>query len=262
MKRWAALGALACATFARDARALDPFEIQVYDATANAPGEGGLELHLNRVADGVRVGDGALLPMHHQTHMTLEPSLGIFPWWELGAYFQTALRADGTFDYAGVKLRSKFVTPPEWHPHLRLGANFELSIIPTVYDADRWGTEVRPIVAWEDASWLFAFNPIVGQSLGGSAGEGPSFEPALKAMHKIAGQLGVGFEYYGDFGPFGTILPWKEQRHYLYETIDLLAVDRFELNAGLGEGLTPASNGVTFKIIVGYGWDLLRMPRR
>jgi hypothetical protein len=31
--------------------------------------------------------------MNHQTHFTLEPSLGIRPWWEIGGYFQMALRA-------------------------------------------------------------------------------------------------------------------------------------------------------------------------
>jgi hypothetical protein len=39
----------------RRASAVDPFEIQVYDGTANAPGVPGLELHLNNVSVGPRV---------------------------------------------------------------------------------------------------------------------------------------------------------------------------------------------------------------
>ena len=65
---------------------------------------------------------GSLLPTLFSAitvQVSVEPSLGLEPWWEVGAYFQTAVRRDGTFDYAGVKLRSKFVTPPTWHPHLR-----------------------------------------------------------------------------------------------------------------------------------------------
>jgi hypothetical protein len=255
--------AFAAFAVAGEARAIDPFEIQVYDGTANAPREGGLELHLNRVADGVRTPDGTVLATHHQTHMTLEPSYGVTPTWELGAYLQTALRADGTFDYAGSKLRSKHVTRPGWDAHFRLGVNFELSKVPTTYDADGWGTEVRPIVAWESDAWLFALNPIVDQSLAGDgASKGPTFEPAAKVLRKIDGQLGFGLEYFADMGPIATLLPFREQRHYLYEVIDLLAIDRFELNAGVGEGLTPASNGVTLKIIVGYGWDLGSSPSR
>src|SRR5580704_14499275 len=101
----ALVAALACAE-------PDPFEIQVYDGTANGRGQGGLELHVNDVANGVKTGSGTELPPHGVVHMTLEPSYGLFPWWELGGYFQMARRDDGTIDYGGVKLRSKFVEPP------------------------------------------------------------------------------------------------------------------------------------------------------
>ena len=52
----ASLGALFFVFPAR-ARAVDPFEIQVYDGTADAPGVPGLELHLNTVASGRTVAD-------------------------------------------------------------------------------------------------------------------------------------------------------------------------------------------------------------
>ena len=238
------------------ARAADPFEIQVYDGTSNAPGVPGLELHLNQVGDGRRFGSAPVLATHHQTHATLEPSIGVTRWWELGAYLQSARRADGTLDFAGAKLRSKFVTPDGWHSRVRLGVNFELAWLPDRYDADGWSAEMRPIVAWEGHSWLLAFNPIVGVPLAGAGlREGPGFEPALKVMLKIQEQLGVGFEYYADFGPIASPAAWKEQQHYLYEVVDLLAIESFELNAGIGEGLTPASNGVVIKLIVGYAFD-------
>jgi hypothetical protein len=176
----AALAALSLA--ASGARAGDPFEIQVYDGTANAPGVPGLELHLNDWATGNREATPPEAPLHGQFHATLEPSLGITPFWELGAYLQGAVRTDdGMVDWAGVKLRSKFVTPPSWSPHWRLGMNFELSYLPPTYDHDRWGSEIRPIVAWHDADWLFVFNPILDQAFAGSdASQGPSFQPAVR----------------------------------------------------------------------------------
>ena len=108
------IGVALCAVLlSSPAWAINPFEIQVYDGTANAPGVFGLELHVNYVANGLTTATSPELPQNHQTHFTLEPSYGLTPWWEIGGYFQTALRADGTFDYAGVKLRSKWVTPPQ-----------------------------------------------------------------------------------------------------------------------------------------------------
>jgi hypothetical protein len=252
--------ALAAVAWAGGALAVDPFEIQVYDGTANPVGVPGLELHLNDWATGHREALAPELPLHGQLHATLEPSFGVLPFWELGGYLQTALRDDGTFDYAGLKLRSKFVTPPGWNEHWRLGVNFELSILPETYDHDRWGTEVRPIVAWQSDDWLFALNPILDQPLAGSdASDGPSFEPALKAARPI-GPVALGIEYYASFGPLGALLPWRSQEHYVYQVVDLLSVEHLELNAGLGEGLTPESAGIVVKAIVGYTFEKTATP--
>jgi hypothetical protein len=246
---------VAAATLLRapPALAVDPFEIQVYDGTANAPGVPGLELHLNRVFGGHRDATAPELPLLGQTHATLEPSLGLTPFWEIGAYLQSTLREDGTFDYAGAKLRSKFVTPPSSHPHLRLGANLELSVVPEAYDRDRWGSELRPIVAWASDDWLFAFNPILDQSLAGpGASDGPKFEPALKAARDVARVVDLGFEYYANFGPIASPSPWRDQEHYLYCVVDVVGLERWELNVGVGAGVTPASEGVVAKMILGY----------
>lgn len=252
----AALAALAALLTARRAAAADPFEIQVYDGTGNAPGIPGIELHVNRVFDGVRTATPPSQPMHHQSHFTLEPSIGVLPYLELGGYLQTALNADGSFDYAGTKLRAKLVTPPKWDEHLRLGLNTELSLLPERYDVNRWGGELRPIVAWENERWLFAVNPIVGLPLGlPDRREGPTFEPAAMAKVKVEKVAAFGLEYYADLGPIAGPAPFSEQSHYLYEVIDLLAVQHFELNAGVGEGLTSGSNGFVAKVILGYTWE-------
>ncbi|MDP9034862.1 MAG: hypothetical protein M3O50_08640 [Myxococcota bacterium] len=256
--------AMAVAFWASPAAAGDPFEIQVYDGTANAAGVAGVELHLNDWITGHRAATPPELPLHGQFHATLEPSFGLRPFWEVGAYLQMALRGDdgGAIDWAGVKLRSKFVTPPGWDAHWRLGVNFEVSYLPSAYDANRWGSEVRPIVAWQNREWLFAVNPIVDQSLAGSgSSEGPSLQPAAKAARTV-GPVALGLEYYSTLGPLTALLPLRAQEHYLFEVVDLLSVDRFELNAGIGEGLTPASAGVIAKAIVGYAFDTVPPPLR
>jgi hypothetical protein len=254
--RWGvALLAASGGLVAGEAQAGDAFEIQVYDGTANAPGVPGLELHLNSWPTGHRDSDPPELALHGQFHATLEPSLGVLPFWEVGAYLQSALRADGELDWAGIKLRSKFVTPPGWHKHWRLGVNLEVSYLPPAYDRDRWGTEVRPIVAWQDDDWLFVLNPIVDQPLAGQdAPDGPSFQPALKAWRAL-GTVAVGFEYYATLGPVASPRPLRQEEHYLFEVLDLLSLPRFELNAGVGEGLTPASAGLVFKAILGYSFE-------
>ncbi len=250
------LAFLAVLFAAADARAVDPFEIEVYDGTANAPGEVGLELHVNSVPIGVTSAPAPLYPQNAQTHFTLEPSVGLFSWWEIGGYFQMALRGDQAFDYAGIKLRNKFVTPPGWDPHWRLGINVEFSLLPDTYDRGRWGNELRPIVAWEDERFSFAVNPIIGTPLAGpESGAGPTFEPCLMALVKVTEPVSLGAEYYANLGTFSTgFAPWREQEQYVYEVVNFTGVKHFELNAGVGEGLTDGSNRLVFKAIVGYTW--------
>jgi hypothetical protein len=256
-RSWApAAVALACGAGSSVAAAQDPFEIQVYDGSANPPGVPGLELHLNEWATGHRAADPPVAPLHGQGHATLEPSLGVLPFWEVGAYLQLALRADdGALDWAGVKARSKFVTPASWNPNWRLGLNLELSYVPGTYDRSRWGSEIRPIVAWQSPDWLIAFNPILDQSLGPpEASSGPSFEPAAKVARSL-GPVALGVEYYGGLGPITAPLPARDQSHQVFEVVDVTSLPEIELSVGMGEGLTPSSAGIVLKAIVGYTFE-------
>jgi hypothetical protein len=194
------------------------------------------------------------LPPNHQTHLTLEPSLGLTDWWEIGGYLQSTLRPDGQLDYAGVKLRSKFVRPALAFDRFRLGINLEVSAIPARYERDRLGAEVRPIVAFTASGGRLAFavNPILDFALTApAASEGPAFEPALSAVYIVAGLLSAGLELYSDFGPIAHPLAVSAQQHYLFEVVNVLRWKRLELNAGVGEGLTAASNRLVVKLILG-----------
>jgi hypothetical protein len=253
----------ACAVWPARAWAGDPFEIQVYDGTSNPPGVFGLEAHLNYWATGNRESTPPEVPLHGQFHTTLEPSFGLTPYWEIGAYLQFAVRTDeGVAGWAGAKLRSKFVTPDGWDPHWRFGVNLEVSYLPSAYDTSQWGSEVRPIAAWHDPSWLFVVNPILDQALASPGlSLGPAFAPCAKVA-RVVGPVALGIEYYATFGPGAAFVPWPQQSQQIFEVVDLLSVDRLEVNAGVGEGLTPASQGVVFKAIVGYSFEPLPIRQK
>jgi hypothetical protein len=239
------------------AAAIDAFEIQVYDGTADPPGASGGELHTNVVASGPREPVPGEIDRTHETHLTLEPSHGMTRIWEVGGYLQTAIGADGVARFAGVKLRSKFVTPPGWRPHARLGVNLEVSWLPARFDPDQWGGEIRPIAAWEDEHWLLAMNPILDFSFTGPAlRDGPSFEPALEVKRKLAGgAVAVGLEYYAGLGPILAPLPGHEQQHTLFEAADV-AWSRLSVNVGLGLGLNSGSESLVVKAILGYATEV------
>ena len=81
-------------------------------------------------------------------------------------------------------------------------------------------------------------------------------------MFKIGELVSLGAEYYANLGAFSTgLVPLKQQEHYVYEVLNLLAVKHFELNFGVGEGLTGVSNTLIFKTILGYTWERDAVPR-
>ncbi len=239
------------------ARALDAFEIQVYEAEVNDPGKFGLELHLNTVVKGRQIPETDVeVPPNHRTHLTFEPSYGMTKWWELGAYLQFAYAAQtqtgGQAAYfGGYKLRSKFIRPKAKEEHVQLGFNIEVSHVPNTFEDHEWSSELRPIIAWENDTWLFDINPIVDWDL---SGDGltlvPDFEPAGKVRYNTGKGFGVGFEYYSGLGKINKIPAFQDGKHILYVIADLMEGGP-ELNFGIGRGLNSNSDEWVVKTILG-----------
>jgi hypothetical protein len=51
----------------------------------------------------------------------------------------------------------------------------------------------------------------------------------------------------------------QQQQHFIVLTINLFLVPQLEVNAGVGYGLTRASNGVFLKAILGWDFDMGRL---
>lgn len=238
----------------RVAAAQDAFEIQVYDAETAPPGATGLEVHVNTVAAGVTTmsPDGEL-PSDHVTHLTLEPHVGLASWCEGGAYFQTAIRPDGAFDYAGVKLRLKLRVPRRLARGLfGLAINFELSSVPRTYEATELGAEIRPIA---DVAWrrLYAsVNPIVGFDFRGPDAGHPQLEPAATVLVRVLEGWQVGVEYYGAYGPIDRPLPAADQVHRLF-AVSTYVHKWFGVHVGAGYGFSAGDRWIVKSI---FSFDL------
>jgi hypothetical protein len=258
-RRFALLLTVVC--IAPQARALDRFEIQVYDEAKNEPGVTSLENHVNFTPKGSKVPDGPMLPTDDQFHWTLEGALGLTRIWEAGVYVQTALLGDGTPEFAGAKVRSKLIFPPFWEGRAWVGVNVEVSAIPRRFEAEVWGTEVRPIAALE-LPWLrAALNPILSLPLTSAASDGPHFEPAASIKGVLPfGRSALGVEYYGDVGPLISPSPPREQQHYLYGALDASIGTGIELNFGVGGRIAGAADALVIKGILGFELGRLWQP--
>jgi hypothetical protein len=229
------------------ASAQDPFEIQVYDASTAPPLTPGIEVHLNGFVNGSTEPSAAgELPTRRVAHATLEPHLGLTDWLEVGAYLQSALRPEGTYDYAGAKLRMKGRLPEPLFGWLRVALNGELSFIPAAYEAARQGGELRPILETRQGRLGLWLNPIVSFELTG--GFHPELEPCAKAAWSVTDALSLGAEYYAALGPIDAVLPVREQVHRGFGVLDL-ATRWLDLNFGVGAG--SGSDSFIIKAIVG-----------
>ncbi len=213
---------------------MDPFEIQVYDGKVNEVHENSLENHLNK-------GDDA--------HLTFEFAHGMTPYWELGAYLQTALNAQNQYRYGGAKLRTKFVNPTvkPWH----LGVNFEIANIPTEFEEDRWGGEMRPIIGYEWKRLLILANPILEFGRVNGPIRTPSFSPAVKIGYDTLQGYRLGFEYYASFEALNALKSLDESEQYLFGAYDLLN-SNLELNVAVGFGFGAPSVNSIVKVIFGF----------
>jgi hypothetical protein len=62
--------------------------------------------------------------------------------------------------------------------------------------------------------------------------------------------LAIGLEYYTDLGPLRHFSTFNEQQHNLYAVVDF-KIGRFDVNAGVGYGLTHGSDRLMYKMIIG-----------
>lgn len=233
----------------RPAQAVD--EIQVYNAGIAAPGQLTIQQHLNYVALGLKQPPfPGGLDSNGSINGTPEFAYGLTDWWEVGLYLPFAIQ-DRQFLSDSVKLRTLFVSPHADQRNFFYGVNFELSNTTPKFAQTTFGLEIRPIVGVRNAEWEFIVNPIVDIGFGkyGQA----DFAPAVRLARKLDKDLFVGLEYYGDFGEIGRFGKASDQQHTLFAVTDF-KLGVFDVDFGIGYGLTPSSDRLVVKTIVGYAF--------
>ena len=224
-------------------------EIQVYNAEIAKVGQWTLEQHLNYAIDGRKEPDfaGGIIP-NHALNGTPELAYGITDWWEMGFYAPFAVDQTGTFYSNAAKLRELFVTPNAAQREFFYGVNFELGYAMPQFVETRWNLEVRPIIGFRRGGYEFIINPIVDAGFGQN-GE-VAFAPCARFARKLSENLSVGVEYYTDLGPLPNFVPFNEEQHNIYAVADF-KVGHFDVEAGVGYGLTAGSDPIMAKVIIG-----------
>lgn len=233
-------------------KAQDNYEIQVYGAETVDKGYTMLELHSNFTFDGSKTVVNGTLPTNHILHETIEVTHGWTPWFETGFYFFNSLGSDGRNAYVGSHIRPRVAAPQTWHWPFGASLSVEYGWQKAAYSSSTSSLEIRPIIDKKWGAFYAAFNPTVDRSFTG-LGDNTSyvFSPNIKASYDVSKIVALGLEYYGSTGPLFNNDPWVAQQHQLFAATDLNLSPDWEFNAGLGYGLTPATDRAIFKLIIG-----------
>jgi opacity protein-like surface antigen len=224
-------------------------EIQVYDASHAEPGTFNLTWHNNFTPAGIKAPafPGAVVADRSWNGVP-EWAYGVTDWFEAGLYmplYSVDKNRGGTLD--GFKLRALFTVPHADDRRFVYGANFEFSVNGNHWDEKRFTSEVRPIVGWHLPPFDVIFNPILDTSYDGL--KNLDFAPSTRVAYHLPQDWAVAAEEYADYGPLHQLYSRSGQSHQLYAVVDHSS-KFLDIEAGVGFGLTDASDKITLKLIL------------
>jgi len=253
------LPALALLTAAAGAAAQGNYEIQVYGSDTVAPGTLMVELHSNFTIEGETATTDGTYPTEHQLHETLELTQGINDWSEVGFYVFTSEQDGHGIQWVGDHIRPRVRVPDSWGLPIGVSLSTEIGYQRAVYSSDTWTWEIRPILDKAVGRWYFAINPALERTLHGpDARAGLGFAPAAKLSYDLTHVISAGLEYYSDYGPLDHFVPVHYQQQQLFAVTDLNVSPLWEINLGIGLGLTGSTDHLIVKSIFGRRFDWAR----
>jgi hypothetical protein len=245
------LGASAQSAFAQD-----NYEIQVYGADTVDPGHTMVELHSNFTIDGSKTVQEGMLPTNHALHETVEITHGWTPWFETGFYIFTSAKSGQGWDWVGDHIRPRVRAPESWHWPVGASLSAEFGYQRAKFSPDTWTLELRPIVDQKIGKLYWSINPTLDRSFHGpGVNQGLVFSPNFKFSYDLTPKVAAGLEYYGSVGPVTGFDAISQQQQQIFPAVDLNLSPKWEVNFGLGVGLTGATDHLIAKCILGYRFD-------
>jgi hypothetical protein len=237
-------------------RAQDNYEIQVYGSDLVDPGHTMVELHSNFTIDGSKSIIDGVYPTNHAEHETVEITHGFTDWFECGFYIFTSISASQGWQWVGDHIRPRVAVPKKWHWPVGVSISNEIGYQRRQYSVDTWTWEIRPIVDQKVGRWYWSLNPTLDRSFHGeSVNQGVVFSPNFKFSYDFTPKIAGGLEYYGSVGPMTGFDAVSQQQQQIFPAIDLNIAPQWEINFGLGVGLTGATDHLIAKMILGYRFN-------
>jgi hypothetical protein len=191
------------------------------------------------------------------THATVEVTTGLTAWSELGVYLFTTEASGTGAQWSGGSIRPMVRIPRSWRWPVGIALSTEVEYERPQAGAVTWTWEIRPILDKMLGRWHVSVNPTLEYPLQGSGAERDvQFSPSAKASLDVSRIITAGVEYYGAYGPISEFAVPSNRLQQVFGTADLHPSPQWEINFGLGAGVTPVTNQLVAKLIIGrrFSW--------
>ena len=233
--------------------AQENYEIQVYSYDTVQPRHTMFELHSNFTISGSKTIQDGVLPTNHALHETIEITHGFNDWFESALYIFTSERNGQGVQWVGDHIRPRFRIPAKWRWPVGVSLSNEIGYQRRKFSTDTWTWEIRPIVDKQLGRWYLSFNPTFDRAIHGeNVSKGFEFSPNFKAGYDFTKKISGGIEYYGALGPVTGFDPINEQQQQVFPVVDVNVSPKWEINFGLGIGMTRSTDHLIAKLILGY----------
>jgi len=232
------------------------YEIQVYGSETVAPKTTMVELHSNFTFQGNKETVDGVIPTEHQLHETVEITQGLTSWSEIGFYIFTCAQPNRGWQWVGDHIRPRVRAPESWHWPVGASLSVEFGYQRPQYSTSTWNIEIRPIIDKQQGRLYWSVNPAFDRGIIGlPADQQWNFSPDAKISWDFTPKVAFGLEYYGGWGPVNNLSPFNEQSQQFVPAFDLDLSPKWEINFGLGIGVTAGTDHMLFKAIIGRRFD-------
>ena len=220
--------------------AQDSYEIQVYESETEEKGNTFLELHSNYTPQGSTQYTGNIFPSNQIWHETVEITHGFTDCFETGFYLFNALGSDGRTGFAGMHIRPRVRAPESWEFPVGLSLSSEFGYRRLGFFNNHWLFEINPIIDKKIGKFYFSVNPTFDWDI--DVTHDLEFNPCYEATYQLVMKFNLGLEWYSSYGNVADLLPWDKEHQVLFLATNIDFGKDWEFNAGIGRGLSPATD--------------------
>lgn len=252
--------------FSTAAKAVDPYEFQIYGYATQGKGNFSPQLLNNFVPYGHKEGEGGTSPTFASQGMmrsSLELEYGLTDKIDMAYYLSFAKPANEEVQYAGSKLRfrgrffEKGVLPADF------GWYIEMEQWTQAINDDTLELEIKPTMQKDFGPWSFIANLQLEKVLRGATAKRQWFEIGYltEVSYSHSRRLRFGIQFVGGPGGIRDMDRLSEQQHYVIPVVHFVAPGEVRSTVGVGVGQTNGSDQILLKANFSFGggrgyiWD-------